>query len=88
MARGSNYFNLAGHNGYQIRVFKVGSGAPSKISVDTECNSIWANPRGIAVNQNPKIGHEFGRIYVGSGGTGGYSWNRTPRLQRTLVFTR
>jgi hypothetical protein len=72
--RGSNYFNLAGHNGYQIRVFKVGSGAPSKISVDTDSNSIWANPGGLAVNQNPKIGPEFGRIYVGSRGTGGYGW--------------
>ena len=74
VARGSNYFNLAGHNGYQIRVYKVGSGSPSKISVDTESNSIWANPRGMAVNQNPKIGSEFGRIYVGSSAPGGFGW--------------
>ena len=83
--RGSNYFNLAGHNGYQIRVFKIGSGSPSKISVDTESNSIWANPRGLAVNQNPKIGSEFGRVYVGSGGTGGYLFG-TPGFKNFGIY--
>jgi hypothetical protein len=83
--RGSNYFNLAGHAGYQIRVFKIGSGAPSKISVDTDSNSIWANPRGLAVNQNPKIGHEFGRIYVGSSAPGGYGWG-TPGFKGNGIY--
>ena len=83
--RGSNYFNLQGHNGYQIRVFKIGSGSPSKISVDTDSNSIWANPGGLAINQNPKIGPEFGRIYVGSRGTGGYGFG-TPGFKNYGIY--
>jgi hypothetical protein len=72
LPKGATNFALGSHSSYQIKCTKVGNGTPALISSDTFSNSIWANPRGVAANQNPKIGHLFGRIYAGSGGTGGY----------------
>jgi hypothetical protein len=63
-------FVLGTHTSYQIFCNKSGNGSPTLISSDTFSNSIWANGRGVAVNQNPKIGSLFGRIYAGCGGTG------------------
>ena len=72
--KGPTNFVLGSHVGYKITCYKAGTGVPVQISSDTFSNSIWANPRGVTVNRNPKNGDLFGRIYAGSGGTGGYGW--------------
>jgi Immunoglobulin I-set domain len=69
--KGQFSFSLSGHTGYAISVFKLGNGVPVQISDDTSNFSIWGTPRGIAVNQNAKVGSLFGRIYAGSGGFSG-----------------
>src|SRR5208282_1849140 len=68
LASGSYSFSLGAHTSYAISVHKVGSGTPTQISSDTNPFSIWGTPRGVAVNQNPKVGNLFGRIYAGNGG--------------------
>lgn len=73
LPKGATNFSLGSHTSYQIICNKVGNGTPFLISSDTFSNSIWANPRGITVNQNPKS-HLFGRIYAGSGSTGGFGY--------------
>ena len=72
-AKGPASFDLLGHNSYKITCYKSGNGTPFLISSDTYSNSMWANPRGVAVNPNPKVGYLFGHIYAGSSGPGGYS---------------
>lgn len=69
--RGAYTFSLNGHTGYAISVFKLGNGVPFQITMDSSNFAIWGTPRGMAVNQNPKMGNLFGRIYVGSGGITG-----------------
>lgn len=72
LPKGATNFPLGLHTSYKISCVKQGNGTPALISSDSFSNSIWANPRGVSVNQNPKRGDLFGRIYAGSGGTGGY----------------
>jgi hypothetical protein len=67
---GPSTFGLGAHTSYQIFCSKTGNGSPTLISSDTFSNSIWVNARGVTVNQNPKIGSLFGRIYAGCGGSG------------------
>jgi hypothetical protein len=83
---GSNWFNLAGHNGYKILCSKIGSGVPSQISTDGQFGTKWANIHGVAVNMNPKIGPEFGRVYAGSTGTGGFSNPTDPGYKPAGLF--
>lgn len=76
LAKGAHSFALGSHTDYSIIVYKVGSGAPSVISEDTNRFVNFYGPRGVAVNRNPK-GANFGRIYVvsaagGSTPIGGY----------------
>ncbi|PYI84009.1 MAG: hypothetical protein DME26_13880, partial [Verrucomicrobia bacterium] len=52
-------------------VTKIGNGTPALISTDTDQFSVWNSPRGVAVNQNPGLGHLFGRIYAGNSAAGG-----------------
>jgi len=73
LPRGISSFNLAAHTGYQIIVTKQGNGVPAQISNDADQWAMYANGRGIAVNKNPKTGN-FGRIYAGSSGTGGFAF--------------
>jgi hypothetical protein len=70
LLKGAYTFNLSGHNGFAIAVTKTGNGVPSQISADTNAFAIWNSPRGVTVNQNPKIGSLFGRIYVDNSATG------------------
>src|SRR6185503_14164186 len=78
-------FPLGSHTSFKITVSKTGNGTPALISSDTASNNIWANPRGVAVNKNPKNGKLFGRIYAGSGGTGGFAFG-TPGFKPQGVF--
>ena len=72
--KGGTNFALGAHTSFRIICTKLGNGTPALISSDTFSNSIWANPRGIAVNKDPKSGRLFGRLYAGSGGTGGFAF--------------
>jgi hypothetical protein len=71
LGKGQFSFSLSGHYGYAIKVFKVGNGTPFQISDDHSNFACFATPRGMAVNQDPKNGRWFGRIYCGSGGITG-----------------
>src|SRR5215470_2903989 len=70
LPKGSTNFNIGTHTGFQIICFKQGNGAPSLISTDTDTYSIWNSPRGVAVNKNPAIGTNFGRMVVGNSAVG------------------
>jgi len=70
LAVGAHSFALGGHNGFSISVTKTGNGIPALISEDTNQFSVWASPRGVDVNKNPKYGSLFGRTYVGNSATG------------------
>lgn len=83
--KGETNFPLGSHTSFSISVYKAGNGVPSLISSDAVSNNIWANPRGVAVNKNPKDGRLFGRIYAGSGGTGGFAFG-TPGYKPQGVF--
>jgi hypothetical protein len=85
LPKGETNFVLGGHTSFKITASKVGNGTPALISDNTFSNSIWANPRGIAVNKNPKNGDRFGRIYAGSGGTGGFGWG-TPGFKDHGIY--
>ena len=74
LGKGSQSFPLGVHTSFSIYVTKEGNGTPTLISTDTDQYAIYANPRGVAVNQNPKNGSAFGRIYTGSGGPGGFAF--------------
>ena len=54
LASGVHSFALNGHNGFSIAVKKIGNGIPFLISEDTNQFSVWASPRGVDVNKNPK----------------------------------
>ena len=71
LPKGATNFLLGAHTGFKIICTKIGNGVPSLISSDAYTNSVWGAPRGVAVNQNPKNGHLFGRIYAGSSATNG-----------------
>lgn len=71
LGTGPQSFALGAHTSFAIYVTKLGDGTPTMISSDTNTNSVWGTPRGVAVNPHPAIGNLFGRIYVGSGGAGG-----------------
>ena len=75
LAKGAQSFSLGGHTSYAIYVVKSGNGTPSQISTDTDIFANWNSPRGVAANQNPKIGNLFGRVYVGNSAVGGTSPN-------------
>ncbi len=75
LARGAQSFPLGAHTSYSIIVTKIGNGTPSLISTDTAQFSVWNSPRGVGVNQNPKLGNSFGRIYAGNGLVGGTTPN-------------
>jgi len=73
LSKGKYTFNLTNHTGYAVSVSKTGNGVPLQISLDNAANAnnstnytYWNSPRGISVNQNPKIGSLFGRVYVGN----------------------
>src|SRR5687768_12251906 len=68
--KGAQSFSLGGHTSFSIYVTKVGTGTPSLISIETNIFSVWNSPRGVDVNKNPKIGHLFGRTYVGNSAVG------------------
>ena len=70
LAKGKYSFALGAHTSYSIKVFKIGLGSPSKISVDTSNTVIFASPRGVAVNSNPQERH-FGLIYADNSTAGG-----------------
>src|SRR5207237_3767058 len=63
LAKGKYSFALGGHSSYHIQVFKIGTGSPNQISVDTNSTVIFNAPRGVAANSNPKDAH-FGLIYT------------------------
>ena len=71
LGKGSQSFALGSHTSYAIFVTKIGNGTPALISTDTDQFSVWNSPRGVAVNQNPGLGHLFGRIYAGNSAAGG-----------------
>jgi len=85
LPKGATNFALGSHTSFQIICTKIGNGTPALISDNTFSNSIWANPRGIAVNKNPKRGDLFGRIYAGSAGTGGFT-NGTPGFKDKGIY--
>ena len=70
LAKGAHSFALNGHNGFAIAVTKAGNGVSSLISEDTNQFSVWASPRGVDVNKNPKYGSLFGRTYIGNSAIG------------------
>lgn len=69
--KGGTNFLLGAHTSYAIYVVKAGNGTPAQISSDGDPFAIWNTPRGVAVDQNPRIGSSFGRIFGGNGGNGG-----------------
>lgn len=71
LPKGATNFLLGAHVGFKIICTKIGNGVPSLISSDAYTNSVWGSPRGVAVNQNAKNGHLFGRIYAGSSAASG-----------------
>lgn len=78
LSKGSNYFDLGAHTSFSISCYKQGTGVPSIISSDavgvyTYSNSVWNSPRGVAVNKNPSIGTNFGRLVVGNSVAGAQS---------------
>jgi hypothetical protein len=77
LGEGPQSFSLGAHTSYAIYVTKLGNGTPVQISSDSYTNSVWGTPGGVAVNQNPKFGNVFGRIYAASrvdGGTVGSTY--------------
>jgi hypothetical protein len=77
LGKGPQSFALGAHTSFAIYVTKIGNGTPSLISSDAYTNSVWNSPRGVTINQNPKLGHLFGRIFTGNsaaGGTVGTTW--------------
>jgi hypothetical protein len=73
LPKGATNFNLGSHTSFQIFCAKTGNGVPTQISTDADQWATYANPRGVAVNMNPKS-TAFGRIYAGSSGTGGFAF--------------
>lgn len=71
LPKGPTNFFLGTHTSYQISCYKQGNGIPSLISSDSFSNSVWGTPRGVAVDKNPLIGTNFGRLCVGSGAASG-----------------
>src|SRR5262249_39928258 len=63
------------HTSFKIICYKQGNGTPFLISSDTFSNSVWNSPRGLAVNQKPAVGTNFGRLVVGSSVAGGSGLN-------------
>jgi hypothetical protein len=71
IGKGQFSFSLSNHLSYAISVFKVGNGVPVQISVDSSNLAYFpTSPRGVAVNQDPKNGKWFGRVYAGEGSAG------------------
>jgi hypothetical protein len=68
---GPTNFNLGAHTSFRISCFKQGNGTPFVISTDTNTYSSWDTPRGVAVNKNPMVGTNFGRLCVGNATTVG-----------------
>ena len=66
LPKGAASFPLNGHTSYQIICTKTGNGTPALISSDTGAFNTWNSPRGVDVNKNAKLGHLFGRVYVGN----------------------
>ena len=86
LAPGVHSFTLGpGTNNYVITVKKVGSGAPSLISVDTNRFNIFYGPRGVAVNKNPNTSN-FGRTYVVNANTGTTTSGTTSRTVTWGVY--
>ena len=79
LAKGPQSFALGSHTSYSIYVTKLGDGVPTRISTDTDQFAIWNSPRGVDVNKNPKVGHLFGRTYVGNSAVGGTVPNNKQR---------
>ncbi len=75
LPKGATNFALAAHTSFSIYVTKLGTGTPTLISSDTNQFSIWNSPRGVDVNKNPRVGHLFGRTYVGNSAVGGTAPN-------------
>lgn len=65
---GLKTFALGGHTSFQIICTKLGNGTPFLISSDTGAFGPFGAPRGVDANKNPKIGSQFGRVYVGNAG--------------------
>lgn len=78
LPKGPTNFSLGTHTSFAISCYKQGSGSPSIISSDavgvyTYSNSVWNSPRGVAVNKNPAVGTNFGRLLVGNSTPGSQS---------------
>jgi hypothetical protein len=84
LPRGGTNFLLGAHTSYSIYVVKTGDGNPAQISNDSDQWAIYANPRGVSVNRNPKTSF-FGRIYAGSVGNGGFAYG-TPGYKPQGLF--
>ena len=72
LPKGTTNFNIGSHTSFRISCFKEGTGTPSVISTDADTYSSWGSPnapRGVAVNKNPAIGANFGRLCVGNATT-------------------
>ncbi|GEM_PF-5122968 len=63
LTKGLNNFALLTHTNFSIIVQKSGNSLPTQISVDGSATLQFPNPRGVAVNANPKS-RFFGRIYA------------------------
>jgi hypothetical protein len=66
LPKGTTNFNILSHTSFKITCFKEGNGTPFLISSDASTYSTWNTPRGVAVNKNPTIGTNFGRLCVGN----------------------
>jgi len=78
LPKGATNFNIGAHTSFQIICYKQGTGTPSIISSDTVgvytySSSVWNSPRGVAVNKNPAVGANFGRLVVGNSAVGAQS---------------
>lgn len=71
LPKGTTNFNIGAHTSFRIICYKQGSGAISQISTDGDTYSAWDSARGVAVNKNPAIGTNFGRLCVGNGSSTG-----------------
>ncbi len=71
LPKGMTNFYLGSHTSYQISCFKQGTGLPTLISDDASGYSQWTNGSGFAVNQNPKVGSYFGRLYAANSSAAG-----------------
>jgi hypothetical protein len=81
MPAGKTNFNIGSDTSFQIYCTKLGNGTPIQITTDAAVTTngagatnlilgLWNSPRGVDIVKNPKIGSQFGRIFIGNSANG------------------